>query len=301
MKILNFGSINIDHVYSLPHLVREGETLASTAYRKNEGGKGLNQSIALAKAGAEVYHAGAIGQDGRFLLAFLEQMGVRTQYVEVIDETTGHAMIQVDEAGHNSIVLYGGANQKVDVPMIDRVISRFETGDCLLLQNEISGTAELIVRAKARGMQVALNPSPITPALLGYPLDKVDWLILNEIEGGELTGERDPGRMLDALIARFPRCRVVLTLGEQGAVYADAQRRVSQAAVRTQAVDTTAAGDTFTGYFLSGALGGQEISRALYQAAVAAAIAVSRPGAGRSIPCREEVLAACAGKRETPA
>lgn len=292
MKVLNFGSINIDHVYRLPHLVREGETISSTAYSKNAGGKGLNQSVALAKAGAAVYHAGAIGADGLFLKEMLAASGVDTRYVRVLEEPTGHAMIQVDVQGRNSIVLYAGANERIDRAMIEDVLANFERGDWLLLQNEISELDTIIELAHEKGLCIVLNPSPITPALRRGPIGKVNWLVLNEIEGGELTGETEPEQIAAALIARYPYMHVVLTLGENGSLYAHDTKRIAQCAYPVQAVDTTAAGDTFTGYFITGLLRGDTVARALQCAAVASSIAVGRPGAGASIPLRDEVEAA---------
>ena len=292
MKMLVYGSLNIDHVYGLPHLVREGETITAVTYSKNAGGKGLNQSIALAKAGAEICMAGAIGADGLFLKEMLETSGVDTQYVSVLEGATGHAMIQVDEQAHNSIVLFPGANHKIDRAMIESVLANFERGDYLSLQNEISGLETLIELAHEKGMKIALNPSPITPELLKAPIDKVDYLVLNEIEGGEFTGETEPEKVIDALIAKYPELHIVLTLGEKGSMYAYKDERIAQCAYPVKAVDTTAAGDTFTGYFLTAMMRGETVERALKSAAMASSIAVGRPGAGASVPLREEVEAA---------
>lgn len=294
MKMLVYGAINIDHVYGLPHLVREGETLTAVTYSKNAGGKGLNQAVALAKAGADVSMAGAIGADGLFLKEMLEETGVKAQYVSVLDGPTGHAMIQVDAQARNSIVFFPGANQKIDRAMIEEVLSHFEAGDYLSLQNEISGLETLIELAHEKGMKIVLNPSPITPQLLKAPIEKVDYLVLNEIEGGEFTGETEPDKVLDALLAKFPRLHVVLTLGEKGSVYAYGDARITQCAYPVKAVDTTAAGDTFTGYFLTGIMRGDPVERALQYASMASSIAVGRPGAGASVPLREEVEAALA-------
>lgn len=290
MKILVFGSLNIDHVYRMPHLVRAGETLASASYQKNAGGKGLNQAIALARAGQEVCFAGALGKDGLFLRDYLASCGVDVSLLQVVDEPTGHAMIQLDEDGQNAIVLYGGANQRITPEMIREVLAPFAPGDFLLLQNEINLLPEIVEQAKAKGMHVVLNPSPMSDALREL-LPQVDWLILNEVEGEDLTGCARPEEMLQALLGMQPACRVVLTLGEQGAMYADAQKRCFQPAVRTEAVDTTAAGDTFTGFFLSGVLSGASEEASLEMAAKAAAITVSRPGASKSIPSLQEVKA----------
>ena len=292
MKLLVFGSLNIDHTYRLPHLVRPGETLASAAYRRSEGGKGFNQAAALACAGQEVFFAGAMGPDGLCLKEYLQTLQVRTDFLRTLDAPTGHAIIQVDEAGQNAIILFGGTNVIITQDMIDEVLAGFDAGDWLLMQNEISCGDYLIHAAHARGMHVVLNPSPMSPELLTWPLEKVEWLILNEVEGGDVTGQRDPDAILDELLRRYPACHVVLTLGADGSVYADARQRIRQAAIPADAIDTTAAGDTFTGYFLQSFLQDGDVSAALRKASHAAAIAVSRPGASRSIPRMEEVEAA---------
>ena len=292
MKLLDFGSLNIDHTYQLPHLVRPGETLASDSYHKSEGGKGFNQAVALAKAGQEVYLAGAIGQDGLFLRDYLQELGVHTEHLCVLDAPTGHAMIQLDTEGQNCIILFGGTNGMITEAMIDEVLTDFGAGDYLLLQNEISHVDSIICAAHAKGMHIILNPSPMSPELLTWPLELVEWFILNEIEGADITGKTQPEEMLDELLRRYPACHVVLTLGERGSVYADATQRMDQSIVSAHTVDTTAAGDTFTGYFLHALLQGEAIQQALKTAACASAITVSRPGAGRSIPAAEEVQAA---------
>ena len=292
MKLLDFGSLNIDHTYQLPHLVRPGETLASDSYHKSEGGKGFNQAVALAKAGQEVYLAGAIGQDGLFLRDYLQELGVHTEHLRVLDAPTGHAMIQLDTEGQNCIILFGGTNGMITEAMIDEVLADFGAGDYLLLQNEISHVDSIICAAHAKGMHIILNPSPMSPELLTWPLELVEWFILNEIEGADITGKTQPEEMLDELLRRYPACHVVLTLGERGSVYADATQRIDQSIVPAHTVDTTAAGDTFTGYFLHALLQGEAIQQALKTAACASAITVSRPGAGRSIPAAEEVQAA---------
>ena len=292
MKLLDFGSLNIDHTYQLPHLVRPGETLASDSYHKSEGGKGFNQAVALAKAGQEVYLAGAIGQDGLFLRDYLQELGVHTEHLCVLDAPTGHAMIQLDTEGQNCIILFGGTNGMITEAMIDEVLADFGAGDYLLLQNEISHVDSILRAAHAKGMHIILNPSPMSPELLTWPLELVEWFILNEIEGADITGKTQPEEMLDELLRRYPACHVVLTLGERGSVYADAAQRIAQSIVTAHTVDTTAAGDTFTGYFIHALLQGEAIQQALKTAACASAITVSRPGAGRSIPAAEEVQAA---------
>ncbi|MBQ6503055.1 MAG: ribokinase [Flexilinea sp.] len=292
MKTLCFGSLNIDNVYDVPHFVARGETLAASELNIFSGGKGLNQSIALSRAGLEVFHAGTIGTDGQFLLDELKAAGVDTRYTAVLDDTkTGHAIIQKAPDGDNCILLFGGANQQITREQIDRTLANFGEGDLLVVQNEISELHYLVSAARSRGMLTALNPSPMEYSLLPL-LSQVDYLILNEIEAAQflkLAEAGDPDEMLDALIRLFPSVTIVLTLGSDGSVYAKGAERIRQAAIPVQAVDTTAAGDTFTGYLLAGLLTGGDPATALKYAATAAAIAVTRPGAAPSIPTKEEV------------
>ena len=290
MKILNFGSLNLDLVYQMPHFVRAGETLSSTGFSRNVGGKGLNQSVALAKAGAEIYHAGLVGEDGEMLRAFLADNGVDTRFVRTIDQPSGHAVIQVVPEGNNCIFLYGGANQCVTEAFIQEVLENFGPGDFLVLQNEINKIDAIIHAAHARGMQVVLNPSPIADNLKELPLEKISWFILNEIEGAELSGETEADRILDKLTALYPHAKIVLTLGGDGSVYAGDGERVRQRAYRVQAVDTTAAGDTFTGFFFAAVADGVPAAEALRRASKASSISVTRPGAAASIPTLNEVL-----------
>lgn len=292
MKLLVFGSINIDDVYRVHHLVQEGETVDSQSYQRYEGGKGLNQAIALSNAGAEVYFAGAVGEDGTHLLDFLSSFGVRTQYIHTLGESTGHAIIQVDDEGRNSIILYGGANRRISPEIIDDILRRFSADDSILLQNEISGVDYLIEAAHRKGMTLFFNPSPITEQLKRYPLGLVDYLILNEIEGHSLTGKTDENDILDVLLERYPSCHVLLTIGENGSIYGDSSRRVRQAAFQADVRDTTGAGDAFIGFFVRAILANETVADALRIASKAAAITVSRIGAGRSIPLADEVTQA---------
>ena len=291
MKVLVFGSLNIDHVYQVPHFLRPGETMDSLAYSRNAGGKGLNQAIALARAGMDTAFAGAIGQDGLFLRQLLEDTGVDTARVQVLDSPTGHAIIQVEAGGGNAILLLGGANRCITPEMAAHALEGLCPGDWVLLQNEISCGYEILRMAKQRGLSVALNPSPASPELAAWPLDTVDLLLLNEVEGNDLTGCTEPQAILDGLMQRYPQTAVVLTLGADGAYYRDAQQQLYHPAVPVTAVDTTAAGDTFTGYFLAAWLPGGDAAHALRLAAHAAALAVTRPGAGASIPEAEEAAA----------
>ncbi len=285
--ILNFGSVNIDHVYTVPHFVRPGETLASTRYAVFSGGKGFNQSTALARAGAKVAHAGMIGADGAWLKESLAADGADVTHLAVGDEPTGHAVIQVDYSGQNCIIICGGANRAITASYAKEVIARFGKGDTLLLQNEISSIPEIIRAASARGLFIAFNPAPMGQAVLDYPLDLVDLFIVNEVEAAELAGvaaDAAPDVVLDALRAKFPRADVVLTLGASGSVADIDGERVTVAARRVKAVDTTAAGDTYIGYFLAARQRGLSLREAMEKATEAAAVCVTRAGAAPSIP-----------------
>lgn len=292
MKILNFGSLNIDYVYGVSHFVEKGETISSDTLQVFAGGKGLNQSIALSRAGADVYHAGVIGTDGRFLGEILCEAGVDTRYLKVSQEIrTGNAVIQKDREGDNCIILYGGANQAVTKEFADMVFEDFQKGDCLVLQNEISEIPYLVEKAHDRGMQIVLNPSPMNEKIFQINLEYIDCFILNEVEARALLqSDGDSKELLKRLRERFPHAEIVLTLGEKGSMYAGVHGITEQPAYKVDTVDTTAAGDTFTGYYTAGRLLKETVKESLDMAAKASAIAVSKPGAAPSIPERDQVL-----------
>lgn len=289
MKILNFGSCNIDYVYSVDHIVVPGETTASSALELFCGGKGLNQSIALARAGVAVYHAGCIGSDGKMLLDILRENRVDTTNIRVVSGQSGHAIIQVNKAGENSILLYGGANRQVTAEFIDEVLAQFSPGDFLLLQNEISNLGYLIEKAYSLGMKIVFNPAPFEQYLNDIDCSMLYCLILNEVEAQGFTGKAEPREALAYFSQRYPELKVVLTLGKQGCIYADRAKILHHPAFQVEAVDTTAAGDTFIGYFLAALARNVSCEAALRRANAAAALTVSRKGAAPSIPFEEEV------------
>ena len=295
MKVLCFGSLNIDYTYKVPHFVKKGETLASERLQVFGGGKGLNQSVALAKAGTEVYHAGSIGQDGMFLLDMLKDAGANTDFVKILDTVrTGNAIIQNDKSGDNCIILYGGANQAITREQVDEVMSHFESGDYLVLQNEINELGYIVEKAHEKGMIIVLNPSPMNEKTLALPLDAINYFILNEVEAAQILGKEDKGeesweQIADDLLKKFPQATIVLTMGSEGSVFKNQKETVCQSIYKVQAVDTTAAGDTFSGYFIGGILGGLSAKEAMDQASKASAIAVTRKGAAPSIPVLAEV------------
>ena len=285
-KVLVFGSMNIDYVYRVDHFVKKGETLTSKSLAVFPGGKGVNQSIAFAKAGLEVYIAGQIGEDGRFLLETLDAAGVNHDGVRITaEERTGNAIIQNDDAGDNCILAFPGANFRIAEEMIDAVLVGFEAGDYLVLQNEINSVEEIAEKASEKGMIVVLNPSPVNERITPELLASADWLFVNEVEAAQIVGnETDNDVLRAALQKQFPGKHIVLTLGEQGADYLSDGVCLHQDIFPVKVVDTTAAGDTFTGYFLAGWMRGRAPQECLRLAARASAIAVSRPGAAPSIP-----------------
>jgi ribokinase len=289
MRILNFGSLNIDYVYRVDTFLKPGETKPAKSRAVFAGGKGLNQSLAMAKAGLPVYHAGKVGAEGDFLVNTLKQGRVDTSLIGRSNEPSGHTIIQVDDQGRNCILLFGGANQDIDEAYIDSVLASFGQGDYLVLQNEISLVPQIIQKAKAQGLFIILNPSPYTQEIPSYPLEFIDMFLLNEIEAEGFTGQTDPRKALDALCTRFPRAHMVLTLGEKGALWGRGSEVLSQKAYPVTAVDTTAAGDTFSGYFIAALVEGQSVAQALDLASRAASICVSRRGAADSIPWRHEI------------
>jgi ribokinase len=289
MPILNFGSLNLDHVYQVDHIVRPGETLASRSYQVFAGGKGANQSAALALAGAPVYHAGRIGPEGGWLADKLRSLGADVGFTVRAAAPTGHAVIQVEPGGQNAIFLYPGANTQIDRAQIDATLEHFGPGDFLLLQNEISELPYLIRQGHERGLRVCLNPAPYGAEVASYPLDLVAVLVVNQTEAEGLAGVQGPSRAIAALSARFPAAEIVLTLGEQGARYRSPSQELTVPAERVQAVDTTAAGDTFIGYYLAAAAAGWPPEQCLRRAGRAAALCVTRRGAMDSIPRASEV------------
>ena len=215
-KILNFGSLNMDFVYAVAHTVRGGETEASLGLQVFPGGKGLNQSIAAARAGLSVFHAGLVGEDGGLLLDTLKADGVDTRFVGTVAGRSGHTIIQVDENAQNAILLFGGANRAVTPAYADEVLAHFSAGDIVLLQNEISAVPHILRRAAEAGLSVWFNPSPMDDGALACDLSLVSVFLLNEIEGEQLTGTAEPGAILDRMAEKYPQAAVVLTLGAAG-------------------------------------------------------------------------------------
>lgn len=289
MKIYNLGSLNIDYVYAVDHFVSAGETLASDGMNIFPGGKGLNQSIALARAGAQVIHGAVIGSDGGFLLETLAESGVDTARIQRVDGSCGHAIIQVDPNGQNCILLFAGTNHRISKDYIDTFLADACAGDILVLQNEVNGLDMIFEAAYKKKMNIAFNPSPFREELKKLPLSYVKWWFCNEIEGEALFGSSDPMQIVENFVAQYSGSCLVLTLGSNGSIFADGKTLVKQPIFPTKAVDTTAAGDTFTGYFLASVTAGKTVEQALEAASRAASVTVSRKGASESIPYAREL------------
>lgn len=290
MKILNFGSCNIDYVYSLDHILKSGETQEADNMCIFPGGKGLNQSIAVAKAGSYIYHACCFGSDGKLLQDFLTENGVDISYAKTVDERNGHAMIQVDKEGANSICVYKGSNGAVSKNYIDDVLNYFSCGDIIVLQNEISNVDYLIKKAAEKGMIVIFNPSPISASIAKMDFKLITYLVLNEGEIKDISSCDEIGECLKILKIKYPKLKIVLTLGSDGCIYTDEKNNIYQPAFDVRVVDTTAAGDTFMGYFVDGISNAEKYEDILKIASAASALAVTTKGAAPSIPDKESVL-----------
>ena len=285
-KVLCFGSLNIDYIYQVPHFVGAGETLSALSRQRLAGGKGLNQAVALCRAGAQAYMAGSVGEDGEFLLETLQGAGVDISFVRQLPGNTGTAVIQRDGAGENCILLHGGANRCITESQVQETLEHFAPGDWLVLQNEISCLPLLLSEGRKRGMQVVFNPSPMEPELLGLHLEKVHCLVLNQVEGRQLLGgeAQEEEALRRGLEEWFQGDTLVLTLGSRGAWCLHQGEWVFQKAFSVPVVDTTGAGDAFTGFFVASRMMGQSIPQALEKAAWAAAQAIQHPGS--TVPVR---------------
>ena len=293
MKILCYGSLNIDMIFSVPHFVQAGETISSFSMRKSAGGKGANQASAIAKAGCDTYMAGKVGKDGRFLLEILEGYGVDCDLVRITDNPSGQALIQLTPTSQNAIILLAGENKNIQKEEIDDVLSKFSPGDWLVLQNEINLIEYIIEKAAEKGMYICFNPAPFDEYVRKLPLEKVSLLVVNEIEGAGLSGvSGDFEEIIGRLGKLYPNQEIIMTAGAAGAYYTGRDGFIYQPIIDYPVVDTTAAGDTFIGYYLASILRGFGVRESLYYASKASGIAVSRPGAMQSVPMKDEIFIA---------
>ncbi|MEO0637150.1 MAG: ribokinase [Pseudomonadota bacterium] len=283
MTIFNLGSINLDLIYAVPHLPQPGETLSAQNLTEGLGGKGANQSVAIARAGGDVVHVGAVGQGGAKLVVELTESGVRTELISQLDTSTGHAVIYVDANAENVIVLHDGANRALTIDMLEAALNGASGDDWLLAQNETNLVPEAVALAKSKGMKVAIAAAPFDPVALEPLLDQIDLLAVNEIEARQLAND------LPHRAAALKRIDQLVTLGSAGAELRQSAQTRHVQAFEVEAVDTTGAGDTFLGFYLASFVGGSSIEEALKMANAAAALQVTRPGAATAIPTLAEV------------
>ncbi|MEM6305663.1 MAG: ribokinase [Pseudomonadota bacterium] len=282
--IWNLGSINADHFYSVPRLPGPGETLAATAFRKGLGGKGANMSVAAARAAARVAHIGAVGPDGGWARDLLLEYGVDPAIASV-KTPTGHANICIDPAGENNIVLFPGANREISEDQIGQALTEASPGDFLLLQNETNGQAHAARMAKVLGLRVVYAAAPFDLDAVKEVIGHVDLLLLNEVEAAQLIA--GTGKPIEEIGVRD----VVITLGAEGCKWVSNTRKSQHLApaYKVTPVDTTGAGDTFTGYLVASLDRGLEMEDALDLAQRAAALMVMRRGTADVIPDLKDI------------
>ena len=290
-KLINLGSLCIDHVYRVPRIAGAGVTVASDGHDVYPGGKGLNQSIAAAYAGCRVEHIGAIGEDGQWLVDVLAQAGVGHAALAMVDGDSGSAFIQVDANGRNAIVISGGANRRWDNRQLRSLAHLAEPGDWVLLQNETNLIPECIEICADLGLQVAINLAPIDKRVVDYPLTRADLLIVNEEEACALADRTEPDAAWEALCAMFAQQALVMTAGKQGLRFRwqAPDEQGSLDAFEVESVDETAAGDAFVGYLLAGLVAGRALRTTLGEASAAGALATTRQGAAPSLPRAADV------------
>jgi len=282
--IFNFGSINVDHVYRVAAMPSPGETLTAGSYQKLLGGKGINQSIAIARAGQAPVHIGALGSDDSWTLAQVRNFGIDTALIAQSAHPTGHAVIYVDDAGENQIVIFGGANQDLKPAQIEEAFKTCAGADhWVLVQNETNLLADIVDQAKSAGFKVAYSAAPFVADTVAELIDKIDLLAVNEVEA-EATA-----RLLGVAVSEIAVPQLLITRGSKGVEFHSHGEVHNQPAFRVEAVDTTGAGDTFLGSFLAHHCYGVEIAQSLRYASAASALQVTRPGAAVAIPAREEV------------
>ncbi|CAI2170318.1 7804_t:CDS:2 [Funneliformis geosporum] len=333
-KVLTFGSINIDEFFEVPHIVSSGETITSSKYSQKAGGKGANQSVALAKAGALVWHAGKIGHDGTWIKEYMKEFGVKVDHIIISeDQPTGRAFIQVSqETRDNSIVLLPGTNHMISLNEARNILNwEFGIGDWVIMQNEIGQIGgEILKLCKEKGLTIVLNPAPISENITSvFSFNLIDYLIVNKLEAFQLYKQISESNCDDKNISAHDLLTfisneyqqiigIIITFGSEGlyAWYRPEQRIFNLPAFKTKVLDTTGAGDTFAGYFITSIVRDLKCRKgdvsnlsipitdvnssmilptaegflnALKEATIAAGLAVGRLGAMESIPSFNDV------------
>jgi ribokinase len=288
-RVINFGSLNLDFTYKVDAFARPGETVLARSVQQFYGGKGLNQSLALARAGATVFHAGKIGPEGGPLVELLKANGVDTTFVGSCDTPNGHAVIQVNSAGENSIIVFKGANFTFTASDAETALFHFAADDILLLQNGIGSVTQIINLGSERGLKIFYNPAPVKRTQLDFDPRLISCLFVNEIEAREISGCTEEKQILQALVEKFPNAKILLTLGERGAWACDAKSCIYAPGYSITTLDSTGAGDAFIGYYVAEIAAGALPERALERANAAGAITASRSGVADSIPTSRDV------------
>ena len=278
MTIWNLGSINTDIIYSVPHIPAPGETLSSTGRSVFLGGKGANMSVAAARAGAHVRHIGAIAPESKWTRDRLLEYGVDTRSVIEIDADPAQAIISVAEDGENAILLHTGANGAIPEDHVKQSLTEAEVGDWVVAQNETNAQHTALALGKEMGLRVAYAAAPFSAEAVQSVLSLLDFLILNEIEMAQLS---------DALGKSASELGIETVIVTKGADGADLYRNGEMShfdALPVTPVDTTGAGDTFTGYVLAGLDRGLPVEQAVQLAIKASALMVTRKGTADVIP-----------------
>ena len=285
MAVFNLGSINADLFYQVPHLLAPGETLASTQHSRGLGGKGANMSVAIARAAARAVHIGAVGADGRWAVERLLEYGVDTRNIVELDVPTGHAVIMVDDHGENAILLFPGANRALTETHIASALMAATEADTFVFQNETSAQIEGATLASAKGMRVVYAAAPFDAQAVEAVLPMLDILVMNAVEAQQLTDA------LGMTLAALPVRDVIVTLGGEGCRWINTDAGTDQMfpAIPVTPVDTTGAGDTFTGFLVAGLDRGLPMEQAISLGQQAGAIMVTRHGTADVIPDLKDI------------
>ena len=298
-NVVVIGSLNMDLVTRAPRLPVGGETLIGHSFATVSGGKGANQAVAAARLGAQVAMVGCVGDDdyGVQLRDALLAEQIDCQAVSTVDGSSGVALIVVDDNSQNAIVIVAGANGAMTPAVIDRFDAVLQAADVIICQLEIpdATVGHALKRARALGKIVILNPAPASRPLPADWFAAIDYLIPNESEAAALSGMPvDSLQSAESAATRLIAMgagKVIVTLGAQGSLFANGQGFEHFPAPKVQAVDTTAAGDTFVGGFAAALANGQSEASAIRYGQIAAALSVTRAGAQPSIPTMFDVQA----------
>jgi ribokinase len=285
MAVFNLGSINADLFYQVPHLLAPGETLASTDHSRGLGGKGANMSVAIARAAARAVHIGAVGADGGWAVERLLEYGVDTRNIVKLDVPTGHAVIMVDDHGENAILLFPGANRAITESHMDSALLGATEADTFVFQNETSAQIEGATLASSKGMRVVYAAAPFDAQAVEAVLPMLDILVMNAVEARQLTDA------LGMTLAALPVRDVIVTLGGDGCRWINTDDGTDQTfpAIPVTPVDTTGAGDTFTGFLVAALDRGLPMKQAILLGQQAGAIMVTRHGTADVIPDLKDI------------